>query len=340
VPSEVLRNTILESPRRADPYNAYRRPYRALGRRPRVVFLIGHRVTFGFLNHNGLSYAAAMAFWLLLSLPPLIIAISSVATQLIDADNARQILAQQVVAQLPAEGDLIRALVEHEIELASLGGVASLVFLLFSGSRVFTALITAIYVMWRHVEQAGLIRREGMRLLLAAIVGGLLVGSLVAQIAVLSLQEELGALTGILVGWVLPFLLVVSGLFITYRLLPRGRATWKTALLGALLAAAGLRIAQLVFVLLLGTVLEFDEGYGPLAEVALLATWAFFASAIVLLGAELVATLDRHKLPHIPLPSSKRGDPDTDGHQPGRDADRGEEAYEEEHPDRGDDGKS
>jgi membrane protein len=104
-------------------------------------------------------------------------------------------------------------------------------------------------------------------------------------------------------------LLVIAGLFITYRLVPRGRASWRTALLAAVLVAIALRVAQFVFSILLGRVMDFDEGYGPLAGVATLATWAFFASAIVIIGAELVATLDRHRLVHLPLPSSRRGDP-------------------------------
>jgi membrane protein len=157
----------------------------------------------------------------------------------------------------------------------------------------------------------GVVRRELMRFALVIIVGGMLVGSILLQVSLVAFQDDLGMGVGVLVGWLLPFALVVIGLFVTYKLLPRRQATWKTALLGAVIAAVSLRLAQVVFVFLLGTFLEFEEGYGPLAEVALLATWAFVASAIILLGAQLVATLDRHRLPHVPLPSSAQGDPVT-----------------------------
>jgi membrane protein len=302
---------IIQNPARADPRNAYRRPVRWLPRRLRVLFLVGHRVVFGFLNHDGMSWSAAMAFWLILSLPPLVIASASIATVVMGQENARDIIADQVVAQLPAEGDLIRELVEQDIALLSIGGVASVVFLLFSGSRVFAGLINAINVMWRHVERINLVRRELMRLLLTVSVGALLVGSVFAQVAVIALSDDIGPVAGFLATWGLPFVLVIVGLFVVYKLIPLGRATWRTALVGAIFGAVALRIAQAIFTELLGTVLEFEEGYGPLAEVALLATWAFFASVIVLLGAEIVATLDRHRLPHVPLPSSMRGEADT-----------------------------
>jgi membrane protein len=303
---------IAQDPAHADPWNAFKKPLRLLSRRLRILFIVSHRVAFGFVRHDGMSWSAAMAFWLVLSLPPLVIASSSVAVQLIGTENARDVLAEQIVAQLPAEGGLIRDLVTQDIGLATLGGVATLVFLMFSGSRVFAALVNAVNVMWRHVERVGFVRREGMRLLLTVTVGGMLVASVLAQLAVVAFEDDIGPIAGFAARWGLPFLLVLAGLLITYRLLPHRRATWKTALAGALIAAVGLRIAQAVFTLLLGTVLEFEQGYGPLAEVALLATWAFVASVIVLLGAEIVATLDRHRLPHIPLPSSHRGEPEGD----------------------------
>jgi membrane protein len=302
---------IAQSPESASPRNSLRRPFTFLPRRVRMIGVIAHRVVFGFLKNEGMSYSAAMAFWLVLSLPPLVIAVSSVASVLLPHDSPRQILAEQIVAQLPAEGGLIRDLVEREVGLLSVGGAFSLIFLFFSGSRVFAAVVRAIDVMWRHVEEMGVVRRELMRFALVIIVGGMLVGSILLQVSLVAFQEDLGMGVGVLVGWLLPFALVVIGLFVTYKLLPRRRATWKTALLGAVIAAVSLRLAQVVFVFLLGTFLEFEEGYGPLAEVALLATWAFVASAIILLGAQLVATLDRHRLPHVPLPSSAQGDPVT-----------------------------
>lgn len=308
---------LARNPVHANPANAFIRPFGLLPRRLRILFLVVHRVIFGFINHDGLAWSAAMAFWLVLSLPPLVIAVSSIASMVFGRETAQSFLVDQIVAQLPAEGDIIRELVEREIGLLSIGGLGSLVLLLFAGSRVFSALIKGIYVMWRHVEQASLVRRELLRVALVVIVGGMMVSSVMIQLVVLGL-EDIGSFAGILATWVLPFFLVVAGLFITYVLFPRGRATWRTALLGALCAAILLRVAQVIFVFLLSTVLEFEQSYGPVAEVALLATWGFVASVIVLLGAELVATLDRHRIAHAPLPSSQEGEPGESGLKPAR----------------------
>ena len=292
------------------PARAFARPLTSLPRRARLAFLIGYRSVANFFRHHGVSWSASIAFWLVLSLPPLLIALSSLIGQFLGHETARAVLADQVASQLPAEGWLIGDLVDEEVSLLSLPGLGSLAFLLFSASRVFGALVTAINVMWRHVEEDGLLRRTLKRGLLLLLTGGLLLGSVALQLGIAGSDAEGPSLGDLLTRFVLPFLLVLGGLFLVYRLVPNGGVSWRTALTGALLAAISLRAAQAGFWLLLTEYLDFDTAYGPLAGVAVLMTWAVVASAIVLLGAELVATLDRHRIRQLPLPSSQTGQPE------------------------------
>lgn len=291
------------------PANAFAQPLRRLPRRLRLGLLVVYRTVAGFVRHDGLTWAGSMAFWLTLSVPPLLIGLSSVASALLGEQQAQQLLSEQVAAQLPAEGGIIRDIVGHDIPLTSLAAAGSLAFLLFSGSRVFAALVGAINAMWHHVQDDGFLRRQLMRLLLVVMVGGLLLASVLLQLGILGAREDIGLPADLLARYVIPALLVVIGLWVTYALIPRGRATWRTALLGAVVTAALLRVAQLAFWYLLTTTIDFSTSYGPLAGVAVLMTWAVVASAIVLIGAEFVAVLDRHKIEQLPLPSSTRGDP-------------------------------
>lgn len=290
--------------------NGFAGRLRLLPRRVRIAYLIGFRAVAGFFRHDGLSWAAAMAFWFVLSLPPLLIALSSLTTAVVGREAARALLAEQVASQLPASGSVITEILEQEISVFSLAGLGSVAFLLFAGSRVFAAIVTAISAMWHHVERDTLRRRILLRAVMLLAVGGLMATSILLQLGIAGAQEDLGALTGMLVHFVLPFLLVVGGLYMTYWLVPRGRATWRTALVGALITAALLRVAQLAFWFLLTGVVDFRTGYGSLAGIAVLMVWAVVASSIVLIGAEFVATLDRHRLTQVALPSSDRGQPE------------------------------
>lgn len=291
------------------PANAFAERLRWLPRRLRLVLLVLYRTVTGFVRHDGLSWSAAMAFWLVLSLPPLLIALSSVAVTLLGQESAQQLLTEQIAAQLPAEGGLIGQIVDNQVELLSAAGMGALVFLLFSGSRVFGSLVLAINVMWRHVEGDGFVRRQLMRVLMVLLVGGMLLASVVMQLGILGAADDIGPLADALARYVLPFVLVVGGLFLAYKLVPNGCATWRTALVSAVLTAIVLRAAQFAFWFLLNNLIDYDTGYGPLAGIATLMTWAVVASAIVLLGAEFVATLDRHRLRQLPLPSSATGEP-------------------------------
>ncbi|MDP8903804.1 MAG: YihY/virulence factor BrkB family protein [Chloroflexota bacterium] len=291
------------------PANAFAEPLRRVPRPARLAFLVGFRAVSGFIRHDGLSWSAAMAFWAVLSLPPLLVALSALAVTVVGRETAQAMLTDQIAAQLPAQGDLLANLIDRDTSMMTPFGLGSLLFLLFSGSRVFAALVTAINVMWRHVEEDGFLRRQLMRLVLVVAVGGLMLISAILQLGVLGAEDEFGAVAGFVARTGVPFLLVVAGLFVTYLLIPRGRATWRTALVAALITAALLRLAQLVFWFLLTAGVDFSTGYGPLAGVAILMTWAVVASGVVLLGAEFVATLDRHRLDHVPLPSSAEGDP-------------------------------
>ena len=181
---------------REQPARAFATPLSRLPRRLRLAFLLGYRSVANFIRHHGVSWSAAIAFWLVLSLPPLLIALSSVGSQLLGQETVRSVLAEQVASQLPAEGWLISDIVEEEISLLSPAGLGSLVLLLFSASRVFGALITALNVMWRHVEDAPLLRRVLRRALLLLATGGLLLASVALQVGITSGEADGLSLAG------------------------------------------------------------------------------------------------------------------------------------------------
>lgn len=291
------------------PANVFDKPLRWLPRRLRLASLVAYRSITGFYRHNGLTWAASMAFWLTLSVPPLLIALSSIAQQVLGQESAQQLIAEQVAAQLPAQGGIISDIVQQEIPVFSVAGVGSLVFLLFSGSRIFGALVGAINAMWQHVEDAGFIRRQLLRFVMVLLVGGLLLASVLLQLGTLGAADQIGMTADLAARYALPFVLAVAGLWLIFVLMPRRRASWRTALIGALITAIVLRLAQVVFWYLLTGAVDFSQSYGPLAGVAILMTWALVASAIVLMGAQFVAVLDRHRIEQLPLPSSDSGVP-------------------------------
>lgn len=250
-----------------------------------------------FVDDQGLSWAGAIGLYLFLSVPPFMVAVSWVAGAVVPSQEAEAFVIDQVAKYLPAERDLL----EGVISAAPADGTAALIsvgLLLFSGSRAFAALTSAVNVFWRRVDQLTFGRRQLLR-----------AGMLIVAIGLLSLAALGETLLGILstdgavsddqiwlLDWqLLPTVLLGSFLLVAYKLLPREPVSVRHAAIGAAAATVAVRLAQAGF----GRLAEagsFRTPYGDLAGVALLATWALAVGVIVLWCAALVAALDG-KLP-------------------------------------------
>ena len=268
--------------------------------RAKVLFDIVRRTVMNFLNQEGMQWAGAVAFYLVLSVPPMLIAASSIAIMFVGGDRAQELITDTVTQFVPVERDLIQQIAEQTVGSIGPAAIISIVFLLFSGTRIFAAIITAINVMWDQVEQAGFVRTQIVRGILLVTVGALFVvaGALDAFVAVTDDAIPLdGVALWILQSELIPFTLLFLALFSLLKLVPKQSATWTSAAIGAAVGALGLRIAQFGFTAFLATLGNFQTAYGPLAGIAALMTWALVASVTVLLAAHLVAVLNRPETP-------------------------------------------
>jgi membrane protein len=256
---------------------------------------VARRTVSNYLDEEGLQWSGAVAFYLVLSVPPLLIAAVSIGVVLVGADRAQSFLVEQVEQFLPAQEGIVAEIVDQTVDASGAAALAAIGFLLFSGSRVFASLIAAINLMWQEIEPAGFWRRQLQRVGMVFTVGLLLVLAGIADV-VLSVAGEFfdlpGAVRLLAQSQVVPALFIGSGLFLLFYLIPRRAATWRTALLGAVLGAVALRVAQGVFTAYLLTFGGFDSAYGPIAGLAVVLTWALVASAVILLAAHLVAVLN------------------------------------------------
>ena len=304
---------------------------RVLPKPIRPAWRVVRRTASNYLDEEGLQWSGAVAFYLVLSVPPLLIAAVSIGVVVVGAERAQSFLVGQVQQFLPAQDDIVAEIVEQTVNASGPAALAAIGFLLFSGSRVFASLIAAINIMWQEVEPPGFWRRQLERTVMVFTVGGLLALAGVADVVVAFAGRLLELPAGLRIlaqSQLVPALFLGTGLFLLYYLIPHRAATWRTALAGAVLAALTLRIAQALFTTYLQTFGGFDSAYGPIAGLAVVLTWALVASSIILLGAQLVAVLNspdreprrEHQLPGQQAaarrPRPQRRDESDEGHQP------------------------
>ena len=246
-----------------------------------------------FVDDQGLSWAGAIGLYLFLSVPPFMVAVTWAAGPLFGTGGAERFVVEQVAKYLPAQQQLLEGIVSAAPD----DGVAALVsvgLLLFSGSRAFAAMTSAVNVLWRRVDRLTFPRRQLLRLGMLAVTLVLLLGAALAEAAIGALADGGGTDDDQiwLLDWqLLPTLLLAAFLLAAYKVLPREPVSWRHAALGAAAATTGIRLAQAG----LGVMSDagtFRTPYGDLADVALMATWALVVGVIVLWCAALVAALE------------------------------------------------
>ncbi|HEX2194067.1 MAG TPA: YihY/virulence factor BrkB family protein [Candidatus Limnocylindria bacterium] len=254
----------------------------------RTAWTAGHI----FIDDQGLSWAGAIGLFLFLSVPPFMVATVYIGSSLWPPAAVEGFVLEQVAKYLPAEQGLVNGIVASQPEHAGAAAL-SLGLLLFSGSRAFAALTSAINVMWRRVDRLTFVWRQVLRL------GMLVVALLLMGVAALG-EGLVGAVSANgadggqlwLLDWqVIPTALLAAFLLVAYRFLPREPVSWTHAAIGSATATAGVRLAQAA-IGLVGEAGTLRTPYGDLADVALLATWALVVGIVVLYGAALVAVLE------------------------------------------------
>jgi membrane protein len=163
-------------------------------------------------------------------------------------------------------------------------------------------------------------------LLLMAITGVLALASLVIGIATGVIQrvaeDVVAGLPGggtvvWLIGLLAPLFLIFLAFWVIYKVVPNRPVTWGEVLPGAVVAALLWTVLRFGFTWYATSIADYDSAFGPLSTGITLLVFLYFASVIVLLGAEFarasaledevgaISAADPRLLP-VPVPEPAR----------------------------------
>ena len=246
------------------------------------------------------SMGAAISYYTLFSLAPLLVLVIAVAGLVFGAEAVRGQISDQLSALMgPETAQAIEGMVESAT--VSDGGLwaslASIVVLLVGATSVFSELQSALDRIW-HVPEAkkptgiwGLLRARIFSL-------GLILG--LAFLLMVSLAVSAGlAAFGTYVGGLLPgqelllqvlntvlAVAVTTVLFaMIFKLMPTAKVAWHDVWVGAVVTALLFEVGKLLIGLYIGKCALASSFAGAGALVILLA-WVYYAAQIFLLGAE------------------------------------------------------
>ena len=250
-----------------------------------------------------LTIGAAVAFFLLLSLVPLLMTASALLSALPIPDLFQQLLDMMAMLVPPEAMSFVKTLLES-IRTAHPTGILSFGVLsyIWAAAGSFSALIEALNIAYDvGVNQARSWWRDKLQaLLLTFLCGGLGVVSLLLIIAgphfmhFLSYFLPVPALFAII--WpplriLMLFMLFVTNIMLLYYLGPNKKLTFRSALPGAAVAVAFWIVGSLGLGFYIGHFSNYNATYGSLGAIIILMLWLYLISVSILVGAELNAEL-------------------------------------------------
>jgi membrane protein len=271
------------------------------------------------------ALAAALAYYSLFSLAPLVLIAVAVAGLVFGHQAAEGQLYMQLAGLIgDAGGKAVQSIVANMHQqgggvVATIIGIATL---LFGASGVFVQLQDSMNTIWKAKPPTtnGIVEFLRVRLVSFSMVlgiGFLLLVSLVLSAFLAAVGDYLGMFLpgGAAVGQALNAtvsLVVVTALFaMIYKLLPDTPVAWKDVWVGALLTSFLFTLGKFAIGFYLGKA-SVASSYGAAGSVVILLVWVYYSSLILYFGAEFTHVYSmrhgsRKAATHTPMPDRREG---------------------------------
>ena len=257
-------------------------------------------------NDKASRLAAALSYYTLFSIAPLLIIVIAVVGAVFGEDAARGEIYRQINGLV---GDAGAKVIQTAIESASqpkAGTIASLisvVVLIFGATGLFTELQDALNTIWEVQPKPGramknMVRQRFTSFAMVLAIGFLLLVSLV-------LSAVLAALVGYFrhmvpgVDFIWQFVNFLLGFAVTtvlfgliFKVLPDVKITWNDVLIGAALTSLLFSIGRYLLGQYLGNG-SFGSAYGAAGSVVVVLAWVNYAAQILFFGADFTQVYAR-----------------------------------------------
>lgn len=261
-----------------------------------------------FMTDKAMRLSAALAYYSVFSLAPLLIIAISIAGAIYGEDAARGAIEVELTESI---GKKAAATVQDMVSSAYKDGsswimtLVGIVILLITASGVFAQLKDALNTVWDIETKPGrgiigFIIDRLLSLSMVLVIGFLLLISLIASTASAAAIKFIGNALPV------PHFIIQGGTFIVsivlvtllfamiFKILPDAEIQWGDVWKGAFLTAVLFAIGKMVLGIYLGR-----EGaaspYGAAGALILLLSWVYFSANILLLGAEFTQVYARRR---------------------------------------------
>lgn len=245
------------------------------------------------------SMGAALAYYTMFSIAPLLLIVISIAGLIFGVEAARGEIMGQLQGLMGQEG---AAAVQGLLESVSkpsegiTGALVGVVLLLVGATTVFGELQDALDRIWRAPKRAhsgvwNLLRTRLLSFGMILGIGFLLMVSLVASAALAALGKMWGPMfanwemLGNAINFVLSLVLMTAVFAMIYKIMPRAKVDWTDVWVGAGVTALLFTIGKYLIGLYIGKS-GVTSGFGAAGSLVVVLVWVYYSAQIFLMGAE------------------------------------------------------
>lgn len=267
---------------------------------PRDLWLLIKDSALEFIDDKGIKFSAALAYYTIFSIPPLLIIIISIAGSVFGEQAIEGHIFGQIKgivgpeAAIQVQEAIGQTVVDHNSIWATTLSIAAL---LLGATGVFVEIQDSINLIWglKTKPKRGLIKMVLNRLIsfsMIVSIGFLLLVSLVLNAMLDVFNAQLHhffpetAYYAFYVFNIVFMLIVITALFGTvFKVLPDAKIKWKSVFFGALFTAVLFLLGKVLIGLYLGNS-DIGTTYGAAGSVVLMLVWVYYSSIILFFGAE------------------------------------------------------
>ena len=251
-----------------------------------------------FIADEALTRGAAIAFYFVTAIAPLLYICVTIAGLVVGRDEARHAISEALGNIMSHDSvRLLEAAIRNARSTPTgiTSGIIGVAVLILTASGVFGEMEDALNAIWRVPPKGPviprLLRGRARSLALVIALGVLLVFSMLIGSAIGALRHTIAVDTPFsqfglaVINNAVSFLLAALLFAAIYKVLPNKELEWRDVFLGAVGTAALFQLGQVLLVYFLGSS-AIARPYGAAGGLILLLMWVYYSAQVFLLGAE------------------------------------------------------
>ena len=264
----------------------------------KTIWALLKETVLAFIEDEALSRGAAIAFYTVTSIAPILLIVIAVAGLAFGREAAQGAITAQIGGLMGQQtAEVLQSAVASASGKSSgiVATIIGIVTVVATASGVFGEMQSALNAFWKAKPQGGtvsrLVRARAESLGLVAALGFLLLVSLVVSAALTAFGNYLNAILPfgkiiVEVLNVLVSLILISILFAAiYKVLPDRPIAWRDVITGAIVTAVLFTIGKSLIGWYIGSS-AVASSYGAAGALIILLLWVYYSAQIFLLGAE------------------------------------------------------